>query len=361
MKVPILELMRNRQAKMIKKINLAVFILLVVLLVSSLTNPADRTHIQQQAGLGIMFYNVENLFDTVDSRLDDDEFLPSAGRRWNTYKYYRKLHNIFKVIALCSNEMQIPDIIGLCEVENDNALNDLCEKTFLNRENYGYLISDGLDVRGISTALLYRKDKLTVINSGSWKPRDSKGRYISTRAVLYSSLEYKNDTVLALVCHWPSRRGGAIASEVRRKEVASFIKTRIDSIGASRKIIIMGDLNDEPESVSVIEVLGASPESSGSNSPLINVSDNKGNLSASYKYRGTWYMFDQFILSSSLYDAQEGLYYKKHSFRVINDDALMGPDNSYKGFRPNGTWNGYNYTGAYSDHLPVSLSLGMKN
>ncbi|MBS0010062.1 MAG: endonuclease/exonuclease/phosphatase family protein [Bacteroidales bacterium] len=307
-------------------------------------------------GLYIMFYNVENLFDTLDSDLDDDEFLPSSPRRWNSYKYYRKLHNIFKVIALCSDEMRAPDIIGLCEVENAVVLRDLCEKTYLRRENYDFIISDGRDQRGIKTALLFRQDKLGLISSESWDPVDAEGKYMATRAVLYGRFQFMDDSLDIMVAHWPSRRGGVMASEAQRKAVAAFTREKADSLGAGRKLIIMGDLNDEPNSESVSQTLGAAAYTHG-NAGLVNTASENNDARGTYKYQGLWYSFDQVILSSSLFRADSGLNYAGESFRIVYEDALLTEDLTYKGFRPFSTWWGYNYTGGFSDHLPVRLWL----
>jgi len=311
--------------------------------------------------LDIMFYNVENLFDTLDSELDDDEFLPQSQRRWNSFKYYRKLNNVFKVIALCSSDMSTPDFIGLCEIENHNVLDDLCKRTHLYQDKYGYVISEGKDERGINTALLFKEDILRLISSTSWCPIDEDGTHMETRAILHSSFAYGVDTLDIIVCHWPSRRGGAIESANRRRKVAYFLKSKIDSLGKDSKIIIMGDLNDEPDSDSVYKVLQAKEAGmEGSNNILVNTGSGYMNAVRSYKFQGTWYMFDQMILSTSLYQSERGLYYEKQSFRIVDEDVLLTEDNSYKGFRPYATWWGYEYTGGFSDHLPVTIRLGYR-
>ncbi len=351
--------MRNSPERMLKKIKFIPFCFLFLLFVLAAKTGTGNSFLQNEPGLKLMFYNAENLFDTLDSKLDDNEFLPSSARRWNTYKYYRKLNNIFKVVALCNDDMVTPDLIGLCEVENKAVLEDLCRRTYLYRDNYGYLISEGKDQRGISTALLYKKDRLGLIATDSWRPLKEDGTYMSTRAVLYSSFYYAGDTIHIVVCHWPSRRGGAIASDHRRKALASLIKRKVDSIGIESKIVIMGDLNDEPYSESVNKVLAAVSEKDSTGGPqLVNVSSTGKDSKGSYKYQGTWYLFDQFILSSSLLDSRHGLYYIRSSFSIINNEALSTEDKSYKGVRPLGTWWGYSYSGGFSDHYPVTIKLG---
>ncbi len=353
--------MRNNQVKMPKKNKLLIPLILTGVIILCAGDLHTGSQAVRREVLDIMFYNVENFFDTIDSDLDDDEFLPQSPRKWNSYKYYRKLNNVFKVIALCGRDMTLPDIIGLCEIENNRVLKDLCDKTYLYREKYSYIISEGNDERGINTALLYKEDMLKLISSTSWCPVNEDGTTMETRAILYSSFTYGIDTLDIIVCHWPSRRGGAIESGNRRKNVAYFLKDKIRSLGKDRKIVIMGDLNDEPDSDSVYDVLQAKGAGKGgSNNILINAGSGYMNAMGSYKYQGTWYMFDQVILSTSLYQSEQGLYYEKQSFRIVNEDALLTEDNSYKGFRPYSTWWGYKYTGGFSDHLPVTISLGSR-
>jgi len=359
MKLRIWELTKNNQVKMLRKNKLLLLLPLIGVIIFAASDPDTRSQARKNNDLDIMFYNVENFFDTIDSDLDDDEFLPVSARRWASYRYYRKLNNIFKVIVLCGRDMSSPDIIGLCEVENGNVLKDLCERTYLYRDRYDFIISSGKDERGINTALLFRKDRIQLISTGSWNPVNEDGTYMATRALFHNRLKFETDTLDIIVCHWPSRRGGAIESESSRKMVASFLKAKVDSLGPDRKIIIMGDLNDEPDSDSVHEVLQAvQAGKKRSNDILINTAPGGYTGKGSYKYQGTWYLFDQVILSKSLYQSESGLYYEKQSFRIIDEAALLTEDTSYKGQRPYSTWWGYEYTGGFSDHLPVTIKLG---
>jgi len=355
------EYMRNRAVKMLKQNNhISIVIAVLFALMAYSFSPVSRKDKEGQR-LQLMFYNTENFFDTLDSPLDDDEFLPQSPRKWDSYKYYRKLNNTFRAIVLSASGMETPDIIGLCEIENNAVLNDLCEKTYLRREGYAYLVSKGKDARGINTALVYRRKKLSLLSSESWSPADSSGNIMITRAILYCSFIVDGDTLDIIICHWPSRRGGAIASDSNRKTVASFLKEKIDSIGRERKIIIMGDMNDEPWSESVREVLGARCKTDDDQGgTLVNTQLDYARGPGTYKYRGTWYAFDQIILSKSLYDAGSGFSYEKGSFRIVNADALLSDDDTYRGLRPYGTWYGYDYQGGFSDHLPVTAVLSWR-
>jgi len=303
--------------------------------------------------IGVAFYNVENFFDTIDSELNDDEFLPSSTRKWNTYKYYKKLNSFFKAISMCNNGMEPPAITGLCEIENENVLKDICSKSLLKYDNYSYLISEGLDERGISTALLYRPGVITLLHSESWIPPGIHSECMHTRALLYGCFRFRSDTLHVVICHWPSRRGGALSSEKRRIKVARFLKSRLDSLPGYSKILIMGDFNDEPNSLSLKIITKADPAEKKVNE-FVNVSKSE---SGSYKYHGTWYLFDQILISDELLNSKSGLKYRKDSYKVITNKFLLTDDLKYKGQRPASSWWGYKYQGAFSDHLPVVAIL----
>ena len=79
-----------------------------------------------------VFYNVENLFDTINStNTNDSEFLPDSEKKWNTYRYNYKLNQLAKVFSSIirdENNDKMLDIIGLCEVENKLVIEDLLKK-----------------------------------------------------------------------------------------------------------------------------------------------------------------------------------------------------------------------------------------
>lgn len=332
--------------------------LIILLLTSLFIGFSSGTHeMGPPAGeadqVGVAFYNVENFFDTIDSKLDDDEFLPSSLRKWNTYKYYKKLNNFFKAVSMCNNGMEPPAITGLCEIENANVLEDICTKSLLKYDNYSFIISEGLDERGISTAMLYRPDVLTLLNYESWIPPGIHSDSMKTRALLYGSFRFRSDTLHVVICHWPSRRGGTLSSEKRRIKVATFLKNKLDSLPVYSKILIMGDFNDEPNSLS-LKIITKAVHDDKTGNEFVNVSKSE---SGSYKYQGTWYLFDQILISDELLNTKKGLKYRKESYKVIRNKFLLTSDLKYKGQRPASNWWGYKYQGAFSDHLPVVAIL----
>jgi predicted extracellular nuclease len=312
----------------------------------------------------IMFYNVENLFDTQDDPLvKDEEFLPEGDRFWNKYKYYSKLNNIYKVIVAVGG-WNPPAIIGLCEIENRKVIEDLVSDTPLNKYNYQIVHKDSPDRRGIDVGLLYRKELFTPLSYEAIPINFPDKPEYKTRDILYvKGITNNSDTLNIFINHWPSRWGGQLESEDRRVFVASVLKEKVDSIFKSNpksNIIITGDFNDYPDNKSINEVLAASQS-------FDKITDNKlYNLSSyfyktknigSNKYQGEWGVLDQVIVSGNILNKSNSVYTSKEDIYIFNADFLLEPDNSHFGYMPKRTFIGYKYNGGFSDHLPTYLIL----
>ena len=314
----------------------------------------------------IMSYNVENFFDTNhDSLKSDEDFLPTGKYYWNIKKYYEKLNHISKVIVAVGG-WESPDIVGLIEVENNHCLDDLINRTALETVNYDYIHEESPDVRGIDVALLYRKDMFTPINHKAISinfPNDSAKK---TRDILFvKGVTNKNDTLHIFVNHFPSRLGGEIKSEPYRTYVASVLRNVVDSIFKSNSkayIIIMGDFNDEPENISVHDILKANTNYDNiKTNELYNISyllKFKGD--GSHKYQGKWSMLDQIIVSGSFLAKNQPLQFNVEDVHVFKADFLLEKDETHLGFKPYRTYLGYRYNSGYSDHLPVYLDIKRK-
>jgi len=312
-------------------------------------------------GIRVVFYNVENLFDTTNSNLDDEEFLPDGVRRWNSGKYFRKINNIFKVIALCG-EWSPPDIIGLCEIENYEVLQDLIVRTPLNQLPYEPLFAPSADDRGIGVGLLYNNERFDILGKDIWYPVSNELDTIRTRSVLSVTLSDMYDTLDIIITHWPSMRGGVTATDNLRRGVAVMIRDNVEKKLENRnggKILILGDFNCAPGSETITDWLGALPISSHiEQNSLYNLSANMVcKTGGSYKFQGNWDMLDQIIASGSLLEPVNGYRLVERNCHVVTDDVLLIEDGRYRGRKPFSTWSGYNYTGGYSDHLPVILDL----
>ncbi len=323
----------------------------------------ERMYMLQRGDARVMFYNVENLFDTRDDPdHKDEEFLPGAHRHWDEYKYKQKLVKIYKVAAAVGGE-EPPELIGLCEIENKGVLIDLIYKTPLSKYNYRVIHKESPDWRGIDVGLLYLNDQFTLLKNEFISLQFPFDTGSKTRDILYAKGILLQDTVHLFVNHWPSRYGGRLSSEPKRVYAASMLRKHIDSVLSVHpyaKIIVMGDYNDEPENKSIQDILKA-------NSQLQNI--HRGELynlsgylqantrAGSYKYKGHWNMLDQFIVSGFCLLDSSGLHTSKKSVGVFREKFLLERDHSHVGYKPFRTYLGYRYNKGYSDHLPVFLDL----
>lgn len=321
--------------------------LLLLLLIKGYPQDADLNPVR------VMFYNVENLFDTLDDTLkEDDEFLPFGIRRWNSKRYFLKINSIYKTIV-AAGEWDTPDIIGLCEVENRKVLEDLIYSTNLSRYDFGIIQEDSPDPRGIDVGLIYRKDRVYILRYSYLSPPGFSKNGFRTRSVLYTKCIISDDTIHLFVNHWPSRRGGVLASEAQRFEIAKMVSGKKDSItevsAGKAKIIIMGDFNSTPDDQIISSLSGKMK--------MINLSEYMPEGAGTYRYMGTWEFIDQVIVSAELIDTDLGLFTGPELFRIFKPDFLLKRDTKYPGVSPYSTYRGYRYQGGYSDHLPVVLDL----
>ena len=309
----------------------------------------------------IGFYNVENLFDTLDHPIKpDEEFTPGSEKKWNTERYFKKLNDLAKVV----DGMEYPAILGVCEVENELVLNDLTQKTSLNKYNYGVVHRESPDYRGIDNALIYQKKLFNVLSTDVITinfPKSVIGEddYV-TRDILHVVGTFKGKTKLHIfVNHFPSRYGGREQSEPKRLYVAQQLKNAVDKIFATdskANILIMGDMNDETDNNSIAKTLQAFPELTDAKNPtLVNCSaqlDQAGK--GTYNFRGNWNMLDQIIVSSPMLDKKSKVGIGKF---VIYQDKWMMYENKKYGMTPSRTYGGPKYFGGISDHLPVFIEV----
>lgn len=312
----------------------------------------------------VMHYNVENFFDCRDDSLkQDEEFLPHSVRGWSWKRYREKVNKIAKVVLAASGE-QVPDLVGLCEVENAYCLDGLTKYSPLRDAAYRYVMTDSPDERGIDVALLYQPATFRLIGKQCIRIPSSRIGRKPTRDVLHvSGRVVTGDTLDVFVCHFPSRSGGARYSEPHRLLVASVLRHTVDSLFAVRRnpyLIIMGDFNDEPSCRSLAEVLGAMP--AGGNEVSVTGLYNlmAGKTEGTYRYRGEWGMLDQFIVGGKLLLPSSSLYTDSSKAGRLAFPFLLEEDEQYGGMTPFRTYKGMRYHGGYSDHLPVCLDIGIR-
>jgi predicted extracellular nuclease len=305
---------------------------------------------------GVMFYNVENLFDTVDDTTkEDDEFLPEGSRRWTEKRYWQKINALSRVIV-AAGEWELPALIGLSEVENEKVVSDLAFRSILSGAGYKVIHRESPDARGIDLALLYRQDLIRIVDSRSWIPEDQEGEIFNSRNLLYAKTVMDNDTVHLILCHWPSRRGGSLAAADLRERIARLVRVKTDSLqafsGDTASIIVMGDFNAAPDDP-VIKIIADEYS-------LVNFAeDPAGKGTGSYRYQGRWELIDQILVSRSMTDPYGKIYADPLSFRVFDAPFLLIDDPDYPGKKPFATYSGYKWSGGYSDHLPVVITVKM--
>ncbi|MDR1918168.1 MAG: endonuclease [Tannerellaceae bacterium] len=298
----------------------------------------------------VMSYNVENLFDTCDDpETDDNEFLPSSGRRWSPFRYKHKLRQIAQVISAVG-EWDTPALVGLCEVENDSVLTHLVSRTPLRSQGYRYCLTQGSDGRGVNVALLYQRDKFRYIGHRSVEIRFKSAAMRPTRDILHVWGEISSgDTLDVLVCHFPSKYGGEKESEGRRWEAARRLRSLCDSLAQARLSpwqILMGDFNESPESDCMQLLVGASHLN-------LFAGGKAASTGGSQKYQGVWNQLDQIIILRRMKHPQAPIRFVAGSARTYAESFLLTDDKTWRGKRPLRTYHGFKYEAGYSDHLPV--------
>ena len=292
--------------------------------------------------------NCENLFDCRhDSLKNDTEFLPDGAYHWTRTRYWQKLDRIGQTILSCGvkeQTWQLPDMVALCEVENDSVLHDLTRRSLLRNARYDYVMTNSPDERGIDVALMYSPYSFRLIGSHSVRVKPIKGMR-PTRDILYASgVTASGDTLHVIVAHLPSRRGGEKYSRPFRmmaaRQVAAVIDSIYNKVSAEAKIIVAGDFNDysNSESMQLLcsnRMIGVSKGAKGHNGA-------KG----TYRYQGLWGSLDHILVSIPLADIATECY--------VNDaEFLIERDEKYGGVKPRRNYLGPRYLNGFSDHLPL--------
>lgn len=306
----------------------------------------------------VAFYNLENLFDFEDDTLiNDEEYLPSSMRNWSYYRYNEKSNRMAKAI-LSIGGWQAPDVVGVCEVENRRVLEDLVATDVLKKLNYRIIHFESPDRRGIDVGILYRPETVDTLFAKAYPVKTPDDLDFKTRDVLYVKMRILDDTLHYFVNHWPSRYGGQMQSEPKRILAAGVVRGVVDSIqlnNKNAKVVVMGDLNDSPDNISVSETLRGvkNPERT---SDLKNLMQDLSVEEGSHRYQGEWGYLDQIIVSIPLLNATNGVKLKDGA-HVHRAAFLMERDEKYPGTKPYRTFVGMRHIGGFSDHLPVFIDL----
>ncbi|WMJ75051.1 hypothetical protein RCC89_18050 [Cytophagaceae bacterium ABcell3] len=309
----------------------------------------------------VAFYNLENLFDIYDDpHTNDNQFLPDGSKKWTEEKYQKKLDDLSKVIYQLGDD-DGPEIMGICEVENLQVMEDLIGTELLSEYNYDIVHYDSPDVRGIDVGLIYKKDAFKPFYSNAYAVKDFVKTRMRTRDILVVGGVVGMDSIFVFVNHWPSRIGGKEATEVKRVTVAEIVKSLKDSLYQqfpNADYLIMGDFNDEPADTSILHVLGASKDQEGRlfNPYYALAKEGRGTST----YRRNWFMLDQIILSTSMLDVEKsGLNFQPGNGHadIYNPEWLYHKKDPSKG--PFRTYAGNKYQGGFSDHFPVYINFSL--
>lgn len=313
----------------------------------------------------IGFYNLENFYDTVNNPLvDDEEFLPNSERHYNSRIFLDKVSRLSSVISQIGIDIN-PDglaLLGVAEIENDTVLNALVNHKNLKSRNLKIVHYNSPDVRGIDVGLLYNPKYFTPLYSAPLfvkLPGGSKDSYF-TRDVLYVKGLLDGDTIHVMVNHWPSRSGGEERSIPARAAAAAVDKRIVDSLMAidpKTKVVIMGDLNDDPISPSLTKTLGAKGSLAD-----VKEKDLYNPWFDFYKrgigtiaYQDAWGLFDQIVISEAWLDKEQKGYFFYRA-NIFNKEFLVQQTGKYRGY-PKRTWDGTTYNYGYSDHFPVFIAF----
>jgi endonuclease/exonuclease/phosphatase family metal-dependent hydrolase len=317
----------------------------------------------------VAFYNLENLFDTIadpdTNKILQEEFTPEGPKRWDSKKYKEKLENMSRVISEIGTDVT-PDgaaIIGFCELENKEVIEDLIAMPKLKDRNYKVVHYHSPDKRGVDVALIYQPKYFKVTASKSYALNTPDDPDFKTRAQLLVSGIMDGEKVSFVVNHWPSKSGGEKRSRPKRIAAAQLGRHIVDSLlteDAMAKVIYMGDLNDEPESKSVKEVMNCAKEIKAMKPGQLYNPMEKLNEQGigSHAWRDNWSIIDQMLFTPGLLAASNDDYYTYRLFvvKVFNKEYLRSTTGSWQGY-PFRSFSGDTWQGGYSDHFPVYTYL----
>ena len=351
---------------------LALFALVAMLLIPALAQ--DRRYNMY----GVMFYNLENLFDTINNNgVYDLEFSPSGARQWNNEKYWKKQHNMAYAISQITTQgtPDGPALIGVSEIENITVLQDLVRQPEIKNRRYQIVHHDSPDRRGVDVGLLYNPRLFKVLNVTNQRLSERHFAELGygqqynpntrTRDQLCVTGMLAGEKVSVLVNHWPSRLGGQEQSSYMREATAQMARETIDSLlrdDPNQGIFFMGDLNDDPQDVSCAKVLEAERDIDDVDdvddlyNPWWKILD-KG--IGTLAYRGQWNLFDQIIMNGYFTKYHEGKDKPQLTFlraEVLNRDFLKTKEGDRQGY-PLRTYSGGVFLNCYSDHFPTIIYL----
>lgn len=317
----------------------------------------------------VMFYNFENLFDTIrDPEIYDAEFTPEGPKKWNAAKYNKKLGNLERVIFdIAAIDKNYPTVIGFSEIENRTVLEDVIAQPKLVPANYRIVHYDSPDARGVDVGFFYRPDAFKLEGSAPLRFTMEELPNFRTRDIVTMWGTIEGEPFYFMVAHWPSRLGGKEASAPKRMRAAEIMRHAADSVLAinpATKVVMMGDFNDDATDASITEMLGAKGDikklAQGDYfNPYINVlKSGNGTLA----YQDAWNLFDNIVVSENLATGSQGALKiqkapeAKFYGNIFRVPYMIQQEGQYKGY-PLRTFVGNNFQNGFSDHFPVYIYI----
>ncbi len=315
----------------------------------------------------VMFYNLENFFDTInDPEVRDDEFTPEGPKQWNSAKYHRKLGNIERVLFdIAASDRIFPAVIGFSEVENRSVLEDIVSSPKLAPADYRIVHYDSPEARGVDVAFLYRPAVFHLEGSRAVRTVVPQLPNFRTRDILTMWGTIENEPFFFMVAHWPSRLGGREASEFKRIAVGEQMRHIADSVLAcmpATRVVAMGDFNDDPEDRSIAEALGARGKVRE-----LDPGDFYNPFAAMHRaglgtlaYGDAWNLFDNIVVSGNAVLGDDGGFRlekapgSKYDGNIFRRPYMVQREGQYKGY-PLRSYVGNNFQDGYSDHFPVYI------
>ncbi len=336
-----------------------IFLLFAITLMFGVSIFGQAPKYNKKKTLTFMSYNVENLFDTIDTPdVNDSDFTPESELNWNTAKYQKKLKSLAEVISKV-NSNELPEMIGLCEIENRGVLEDLVKQKSIEGGNYQIVHENSPDKRGIDVAFLYRPAEFKYIIHRKIHVNLADLTDYEVRDILYiKGIIAKKDTLHIFINHWKSRSGGEEKTEPQRIRTAEILRFHVDSllkINKNSDIIIAGDFNDEPTNKSLENVLGATNKPTDDLYNLLYEKSLKGD--GTHSFKGNWNMLDNLIVSRHLMSRSAKWNIDSKAGTIFKADFIMYKNLQTGESSPSRTYVGKKYFGGYSDHLPVYFML----
>ena len=315
----------------------------------------------------IGFWNVENLYDTLnDQWKNDEDFTPAGTNAWNGSRYRTKIDHLGEVISQMATDVT-PDglaILGMCEIENKSVVQDLVNSPRLKKRNYQIVHIEGPDARGVDPSFIYNPNYFKVTKAVSYHVKYVTDTTHKTRDILVVSGSFVGESLTVLVNHWSSRRGGELASRPNRNEAAKVARHIADSITTAdpkAKVVLMGDFNDDPVNVCIKDIFGTYGDiKKATDNKYYNPMEKLYNEGiGSLAWGDSWNLFDQVIMNKNWLPKNYETW-QYYNVRVYNKAFLKSDFGNFKGY-PFRTYSGGTYTAGYSDHFPVFVVIAKEN